>query len=85
MHWGFPAGLVAHQVEGLQLHGTGTSLGDPIEVGAAAGRWHGIHPGWNAVMGKPLVFSGRHPEMGWDAPLYHPTLPYQHPVQLSDH
>lgn len=32
-----PSGLVARQVEGLQLHGTGTSLGDPIEVGAAAG------------------------------------------------
>ena len=31
------AGLAVHQVQGLQLHGTGTSLGDPIEVGAAAG------------------------------------------------
>lgn len=47
------AGMAVHQVQGLQLHGTGTSLGDPIEVGAAAGaagraclagdgRW--IHP-----------------------------------------
>lgn len=30
------AGLSHLQVAGLQMHGTGTSLGDPIEVGAAA-------------------------------------------------
>ncbi len=31
------AGLSVPEVVGLQLHGTGTSLGDPIEVGAASG------------------------------------------------
>ena len=31
------AGLAPWQVAGLQLHGTGTALGDPIEVGAACG------------------------------------------------
>ena len=30
------AGLQPHQVAALQLHGTGTALGDPIEVNAAA-------------------------------------------------
>jgi 3-oxoacyl-(acyl-carrier-protein) synthase/acyl carrier protein len=30
------AGLQPHQVTALQLHGTGTALGDPIEMGAAA-------------------------------------------------
>ena len=30
------AGLSPYQVTGLSLHGTGTSLGDPIELGAAA-------------------------------------------------
>ena len=29
------AGLAVQQVAGLQLHGTGTALGDPIEMGAA--------------------------------------------------
>ena len=33
------AGMSVRQVAGLQLHGTGTSLGDPIEVGAAAGEF----------------------------------------------
>jgi acyl transferase domain-containing protein len=33
------AGMAVRQVAGLQLHGTGTSLGDPIEVGAAAGEF----------------------------------------------
>lgn len=28
-----------HNVAGLQLHGTGTTLGDPIELGAAAGEF----------------------------------------------
>lgn len=29
------AGLAPHAVGGLQLHGTGTALGDPVEAGAA--------------------------------------------------
>ena len=28
-------GLTAGDLQGLQLHGTGTALGDPIEMGAA--------------------------------------------------
>lgn len=32
-----PTGLAVKEVAGLQLHGTGTALGDPIEVGAASG------------------------------------------------
>jgi acyl transferase domain-containing protein len=38
------AGLAPGDVSGLQLHGTGTGLGDPIEVGAAAAVFGG-HPG----------------------------------------
>ena len=30
-------GLTANGVIGLMLHGTGTPLGDPIEIGAATG------------------------------------------------
>jgi 3-oxoacyl-(acyl-carrier-protein) synthase len=33
------ASMSAQEVAGLQLHGTGTSLGDPIEMGAAAGEF----------------------------------------------
>eukprot|EP00983_Pelagomonas_calceolata_P078531 1154291-Pelagomonas_calceolata.AAC.16 len=34
------AGLEGSQLAGLQMHGTGTSLGDPIEVGAAMEQLH---------------------------------------------
>ncbi|GBG00647.1 type I polyketide synthase, partial [Raphidocelis subcapitata] len=47
------AGLGAGEVCGLQLHGTGTGLGDPIEVGAAAAVFGGGSGGGVGADGTP--------------------------------
>ncbi|KAK3233921.1 hypothetical protein CYMTET_55810 [Cymbomonas tetramitiformis] len=46
------AGLMASQIEQLEMHGTGTSLGDPIEVGACVA----VLLGGKANRDTPLVF-----------------------------
>jgi acyl transferase domain-containing protein len=53
------AGLGPHDVCGTELHGTGTSLGDPIEVGALAAALSGAGagPAGGGRRGRPLVLT----------------------------
>lgn len=46
-------GLEPGQVTNVQMHGTGTGLGDPIEVGAAVAVYHNVPAG--AQRQQPLV------------------------------
>ena len=56
------AGLQPHQVAALQLHGTGTALGDPIEMGAAAAVFFSKEQ--QAVRVQPIVATASKSWMG---------------------
>lgn len=53
-------GLLAHEVNSLEMHGTGTALGDPIEIGAATHVFIGKTP----RSGRNLVLSAAKSHIG---------------------
>lgn len=71
------AGLQPHEISALEMHGTGTPLGDPIEVGAAV-----------AILGKaavPLRFTGAKSRLGHSEPVAGTVGIIQAAAQLSHH
>jgi acyl transferase domain-containing protein len=54
------AGLAGGAMTALQLHGTGTPLGDPIELGAALGELHPLVPGGNDDRADARLSAGGH-------------------------
>ena len=70
------AGLQPHEISALEMHGTGTPLGDPIEVGAAV-----------AILGKgaiPLRFTGAKSRLGHSEPVAGTVGIIQAVAQLSN-
>ena len=57
------AGVEAASLGCLEMHGTGTPLGDPIEVGAAAAVFGG-----DASRGQPLCLSAMKSSLGHTEP-----------------
>lgn len=55
---------IATQVAGLQLHGTGTSLGDPIEIGAVMAAYLGEGP----AAKRPFTFLASKSHLGHSEP-----------------
>ena len=61
-------GLAASAVAMVQLHGTGTPLGDPIEVGALAAVLSAKRAGAAASAGRPVVLAAGKTSMGHTEP-----------------